>query len=129
VKTIVGVAESSYECQLYTYPKVSLSLGFKNSIKEDSYPKSATPYSKLRKLRDGERNIARLIVTLHEIPHPSFLCPWWDFFGRIWHRRVFKSEIVFARLRVKSQIIARRDIIVWIIFVPRWLSRHFFSSR
>jgi len=38
-----GVAESSYECQFYTYPKVSLSPSFKNSIKEDSYPKSATP--------------------------------------------------------------------------------------
>jgi hypothetical protein len=38
-----GVAESSYECQLCTYLKVSLSLGFKNSIKEDSYLKSATP--------------------------------------------------------------------------------------
>lgn len=38
-----GVAESSYECQFCIYPKVSLSPGFKNSIKEDSYPKSATP--------------------------------------------------------------------------------------
>ena len=39
-----GVAESRYECQLCTYPKVSLSLGFKNLIKQDSYLKSATPY-------------------------------------------------------------------------------------
>jgi hypothetical protein len=38
-----GVAESSYECQLCTYPKVSLNLGFKNLIKQDSYLKSATP--------------------------------------------------------------------------------------
>jgi hypothetical protein len=40
---ILGVAESNYECQFCTYPKVSLSLGFKNSTKEDSYLKSATP--------------------------------------------------------------------------------------
>jgi hypothetical protein len=39
---ISGVAESSYECQFCTYPKVSLSPSFKNSIKEDSYPKPAT---------------------------------------------------------------------------------------
>jgi hypothetical protein len=39
----IGVAESNYECQFCTYPKVSLSLGFKNSTKEDSYLKSATP--------------------------------------------------------------------------------------
>jgi len=37
-----SVAESSYECQFCTYPKVSLSPSFKNSIKEDSYPKPAT---------------------------------------------------------------------------------------
>jgi hypothetical protein len=42
-EAFLGVAESSYECQLYTYPKVSLSLGFENSIKEDSYLKSTTP--------------------------------------------------------------------------------------
>lgn len=39
-----GVAEARYECKLCTYLKVSLSLGFKNLIKEDSYPKSATPW-------------------------------------------------------------------------------------
>ena len=48
---LAGVAESNYECQFCTYPKVSLSLGFKNSTKEDSYLKSATPcginYSRL----------------------------------------------------------------------------------
>jgi hypothetical protein len=39
-----GVAESGYEYQFYRYPKVSLSLAFKNLIKEDSYFKSATPH-------------------------------------------------------------------------------------
>jgi hypothetical protein len=39
----IGVAESGYEYQFCTYPKVSLSLAFKNLIKEDSYLKSATP--------------------------------------------------------------------------------------
>jgi Fic family protein len=43
-ESIFGVAESKYECQFCTYPKVSLSLGFKNPIKEDSYFKSATPH-------------------------------------------------------------------------------------
>ncbi len=38
-----GVAESNYECQFCTHPRVSLNLGFKNSTKEDSYLKSATP--------------------------------------------------------------------------------------
>ena len=38
-----GVAESNYECQFCTYSRVSLSLGFKNSAKEGSYLKSATP--------------------------------------------------------------------------------------
>jgi hypothetical protein len=41
--TNLGVAESRYECQLCTHPKVSLGLGFKNPTKEDSYLKSATP--------------------------------------------------------------------------------------
>jgi hypothetical protein len=39
----MGIAESRDEDQLFTYPKVSLNLGFKNSTKEDSYLKSATP--------------------------------------------------------------------------------------
>ncbi|MFM7437514.1 MAG: response regulator [Snowella sp.] len=39
----LGVAESNYECQFCTYSRVSLSLGFKNFAKEDSYLKSATP--------------------------------------------------------------------------------------
>ena len=38
-----GVAESRYEWQPCTHPKVSLDLGFKNPTKEDSYLKSATP--------------------------------------------------------------------------------------
>jgi len=38
-----GVAESRYEWQSCTHPKVSLGLGFKNPTKEDSYLKSATP--------------------------------------------------------------------------------------
>ena len=39
----MGVAESNYECQFCTYSRVSLSLGFKNFAKKDSYLKSATP--------------------------------------------------------------------------------------
>jgi len=39
-----GVTESSYELQFRIYPKVSLTLSFKNLIKEDSYLKSATLY-------------------------------------------------------------------------------------
>ncbi len=39
----MGVAESSYEYQFCIYPKVSLSLGFKNCRENNSYPKSATP--------------------------------------------------------------------------------------
>jgi hypothetical protein len=42
-----GVAESGYECQLCIYPKVSLSLGFKNPIKEVSSLKSAKPAKRL----------------------------------------------------------------------------------
>ncbi len=38
-----GIAESSYEYQFCIYPKVSLSLGFKNCRENNSYPKSATP--------------------------------------------------------------------------------------
>ena len=44
----IGVAESGYEYQFCTYLKVSLSLAFKNLIKEDSYLKSATPENKRR---------------------------------------------------------------------------------
>jgi hypothetical protein len=40
---ILSVAESGYEWQLCTHLKVSLSLGFKNGIKENSYSKSAMP--------------------------------------------------------------------------------------
>ena len=45
-----GVAESSYEYQFCIYPKVSLSLGFKNCRENNSYPKSATP----KKFRRGD---------------------------------------------------------------------------
>jgi hypothetical protein len=38
-----GVAESSYELQFRIYLKVSLSLSFKNLIREDSYLYYATP--------------------------------------------------------------------------------------
>jgi hypothetical protein len=40
---LLGVADSSYKCQLCSYPKVSLNLGFKNPTAEDSSLKSATP--------------------------------------------------------------------------------------
>jgi hypothetical protein len=43
-----GVAKSRYECQLFAYPKVSLNLDFKNSTKEDSSLKSATPSATVR---------------------------------------------------------------------------------
>jgi hypothetical protein len=41
--TNFGVAESRYEYQFCTYPQVSLVLGFKNFLKDNSYLKSATP--------------------------------------------------------------------------------------
>jgi hypothetical protein len=61
----LGVAESRHECQLYIYPKVSLSLGFKNPIKEVSYLKSATPvfyYS------------FRIAIDEHQLSRKNALC-------------------------------------------------------
>ncbi len=41
-----------------SYPKVSLSLGFKNPTKEDSYLKSATPV-----------NVLTLVAKVHSLLH------------------------------------------------------------